>query len=71
MPVIGQHLDDRAGLQPGDVAAAVNGQPLTDSAQLRNVLARARVGSVLRLTVDRRGRRLDVEIEVEEGRTGV
>jgi len=59
---------DRAGLQPGDVVVAVDGRPVQDAAQLRNELASARVGASLRFTVRREGRRVQVEIPVEEAR---
>ena len=55
-----------AGLEPGDVVVAVDGQGLRDAAQLRNALAAVEVGSRLRLTVLRDGRRRDVEVPVEE-----
>jgi serine protease Do len=62
----------RAGLQPGDVVVAVDGRPLPDASQFRNELARARVGSVLRLTVIRRdASRVELRVPVEEGRGGV
>jgi Do/DeqQ family serine protease len=55
-----------AGLEPGDVVVAVDGQGLRDAAQLRNALAAVEVGSRLRLTVLRDGRRRDIEVPVEE-----
>ena len=59
---------DRAGVLPGDVIVAVDGRPVEDAGQLRNELARAEVGSELRLTVLRQGRRADVRVPVEERR---
>ena len=55
-----------SGLEPGDVVVAVGGEPLRDAAQLRNALAAVEVGSRLRLTVVRDGRRREVEVPVEE-----
>jgi serine protease DegS len=59
---------DRSGVLPGDVIVAVDGRPVEDAGQLRNELARAEVGSELRLTVLRQGRRTDVRVPVEERR---
>jgi Do/DeqQ family serine protease len=59
---------DRAGVQPGDVVVAVDGRPLDETAQLRNALAQVEVGSELRLTVLREGRRIEIRIPVEEAR---
>ena len=59
---------DRAGIEPGDVVVAVNGRAVEDAAQLRNELARAEVGSELRLTLLRGGRRREVRVSVEEAR---
>jgi serine protease Do len=61
---------DRAGVEPGDVVVAVEGRPVESAAQLRNELARAAVGSRLRLTVARGRRRLDITIAVEEAHPG-
>ena len=61
---------DRAGVAPGDVVMAVEGRPVESAAQLRNELARAAVGSRLRLTVARGRRRLDITVSVEETAPG-
>jgi Do/DeqQ family serine protease len=55
-----------AGLEPGDIVVAVGGAPLQDAAQLRNALAAVEVGSRLKLSVLRDGRRLEIEVPVEE-----
>jgi Do/DeqQ family serine protease len=57
---------DRAGLEPGDVILALDGRPIQDAAQLRNELAAARVGSRLKLSVLREGRRRELDVTVEE-----
>jgi S1-C subfamily serine protease len=59
---------DRAGIEPGDVVVAVDGRHLADAAQLRNELARAEVGSELRLTILRNGRRREIRVPVEEAK---
>jgi serine protease Do len=60
----------RAGLEPGDVLTAVEGRPIESAAQLRNELARATVGSTLRLRVVRDGRARDLRVAVEEAGSG-
>jgi serine protease Do len=57
---------DRAGLVPGDLVVAVDGQEVTDAAHLRNDLAAARVGAELRLRVLREGSTIEIRIRVEE-----
>ena len=57
---------DRAGLEPGDVVVEVEGRAVENAAQLRNELARAEVGSTLRVTVLREGRRRVLRIPVVE-----
>jgi len=61
---------DRAGVEPGDVVVAIEGRPVESAAQLRNELARAAVGSRLRLTVARGRRRLELTVPVEEKHPG-
>jgi serine protease Do len=61
---------DRAGLQPGDVVLAVDGRAIDGAAQLRNELARAAVGSDIRLSLVRDGRRSEVKVHVEEADSG-
>ena len=52
---------DRAGVQPGDVVVEVDGRDVENAAQLRNELAAAEVGTDLRLTLLRQGRKLEVD----------
>jgi Do/DeqQ family serine protease len=47
---------ERAGLRPGDVVVAVNGRPVADSGDLRNVIGLSRSGSEVRLTILRDGK---------------
>jgi serine protease Do len=61
---------DRAGVEPGDVVVGLDGHPIHDAAQLRNELSAAAVGSRVRLTVLRNGRRLEVTVPVEEAQAG-
>jgi len=57
---------DRAGLEPGDVVIAVDGEAIPDSARFRRKLAGAEVGSTLRITVVRNGRQREFKVKVEE-----
>jgi S1-C subfamily serine protease len=57
---------ERAGLLPGDVVLALDGQPIQDAAQLRNELARAAAGSTPHPSVRREGQRKEIAIQVEE-----
>jgi Do/DeqQ family serine protease len=59
---------DRSGVLPGDVIVAVDGRAVSDAGQLRNELARAEVGSELRLTLLRQRRRMELRVAVEERR---
>jgi len=68
MELVRRSPADRAGVLPGDVIVAVDGRNVLDAGQLRNELARAEVGSELRLTVLRQGRRTEVRVPVEERR---
>jgi len=68
MELIRRSPADVAGVLPGDVIVAVDGREVEDAGQLRNELARAEVGTQLRLTLLRQGRKLDVRVPVEERR---
>jgi S1-C subfamily serine protease len=59
---------DRAGLVPGDVVIAVDGQNIRDAQALRRALAEAAVGATLRITVLREGRRFELSLDVLEAR---
>jgi serine protease Do len=61
---------DRAGVEPGDVVVGIDGRPVHDAAQLRNELAAAPVGSHVRLTLLRDGRKVELTVSVEEAQTG-
>jgi serine protease Do len=54
----------RAGLRPGDLVTAVNGQPVDTARGLIRQIAQAPPGSHVRLTVRRQGRELDVGVTV-------
>ena len=54
-----------AGLRPGDVITAFNGQAVADAAQLRRLVADAKIGTTATLKVLRGGRPADVKIAIE------
>lgn len=56
---------DRAGIQPGDVVLAVNGQPMSVSQQLSNAIA-AHPGEQITVTVRRDGETRDVLVTPEK-----
>ena len=54
----------RAGIQPGDVIAAFNGQPVDDPSQLSRMVMDAKIGTTATLKVLRNGRTIDVQVPV-------
>jgi serine protease Do len=52
----------RAGVQPGDVIVAVNGQPVTDVEQVRGIVAKA--DKSVALLVQREGEQIFVPVRV-------
>jgi Do/DeqQ family serine protease len=52
---------DKAGLKPGDLVASVNGKPIGDAQDLRNVQGLTPLGSTLALGVERGGRSLTID----------
>jgi Do/DeqQ family serine protease len=53
-----------AGIRPGDVVVAFNGQPITEPSQLLRLVADARIGSTATLTILREGRRMDYRLPI-------
>jgi Do/DeqQ family serine protease len=68
LELLRQSPADRAGLEPGDVIVSADGKAIEDAAQLRNELASMKVGSELRLSVIREGRKREIRIAVEEAK---
>ena len=66
--VIAQVVDgsaaDEAGLQPGDIIVAVDGNPLGESLQLSNVIANKQPGDTVTLTVNRDGERREFTVSL-------
>jgi len=57
---------DRAGMEPGDVVVAVDGEAIPDAARFRRKLAAAEIGSTLRVTAMRNGKKREIKVPVQE-----
>jgi Do/DeqQ family serine protease len=55
----------RAGLEPGDIIVAFDGQKVDDPAELTRLIQDAKIGSTATLRVIREGRELDVKVPIE------
>lgn len=54
----------RAGLQPGDVILAIDGEPASDGRRTMNQVARKRPGETLRIEIQRAGEKHELNAEV-------
>jgi S1-C subfamily serine protease len=54
----------KAGLQPGDLVVAVNGEPVTDPGQIDRVVIGSKVGSTVKLEILRDGRKQTLNVPV-------
>jgi len=52
----------RAGIQPGDVVVAVNGQPVTSNSEMTREIAKVQAGDVARLDLYRDGKERNIDI---------
>jgi len=57
---------DKAGVQTEDIITAVNGKPIKDGEELVARVADTPVGEKITVTVDRRGKKLDLPITVRD-----
>jgi serine protease DegQ len=55
---------DAGGIRPGDILLAVNGDKVSDSASLLNLIAALKPGETARLTVARKQQSMDLKIQV-------
>jgi serine protease Do len=53
-----------AGMRPGDIIVAFNGQPVTDPSHFNRLVLDARIGSTATVTVLREGRRVDFKLPI-------
>ncbi|MCL1804833.1 MAG: trypsin-like peptidase domain-containing protein [Clostridiales bacterium] len=56
---------DKAGLRRGDVLLEVDGQKVTDTSQVQSVIARRRVGDIVKIIVLRDGTEVEFMVELE------
>ncbi|KVP62154.1 2-alkenal reductase [Burkholderia ubonensis] len=55
---------DKAGIKPGDILVSVNGEEITDTTKLLNVVAQIRPGATAKVHVVRKGKELDVNVMI-------
>ena len=60
----------RAGLQPGDIITALDGQPVEDASDYARMLSDAEIGSTVTLDVLRGGESLTFDVQVSLARQG-
>jgi serine protease Do len=54
----------RAGLRPGDVIVAFNGQPVTEDSQVKKLVADAKIGSTATLDLLRQGQKMQMRVPI-------
>lgn len=52
----------RSGLQPGDVIVSMNGQSITEAAQVQRVVESTKVGDAIAVTLNRAGQTVDLSV---------
>jgi len=55
---------DRAGIKPGDILMSVNGQEITDTTRLLNVIAQIKPGTAAKVHLVRKNRELDLDVTI-------
>ncbi|MFP3569216.1 Do family serine endopeptidase [Paraburkholderia sp. SIMBA_030] len=55
---------DRAGIKPGDILVSVNGQDITDTTRLLNVIAQIKPGTAAKVHLVRKGREMDLDVAI-------
>ncbi|EEA03021.1 2-alkenal reductase [Burkholderia sp. H160] len=55
---------DRAGIKPGDILTSVNGQEITDTTRLLNVIAQIKPGTSAKVHVVRKGHQIDIDVMI-------
>ena len=58
----------KAGLKAGDIITAVNGRPVHDSADVRNIIGMLRIGQKVDMTIQRDGKPKSIVALIEEPR---
>jgi len=57
---------ERAGIQVGDIIRKVNGKPVSRAQEAQRQIFGASIGDTITLTIEREGKRWDVEVTLEE-----
>jgi serine protease DegQ len=55
---------DRAGIKPGDILVSVDGQDITDTTRLLNLIAQIKPGSSAKIHLVRKNRELDLDVMI-------
>ncbi|MFX1763793.1 Do family serine endopeptidase [Paraburkholderia sp. A1RI-2L] len=55
---------DRAGIKPGDVLTAVNGEDITDTTRLLNVIAQIKPGTAAKVHLVRKNKDMDLNVTI-------
>ncbi|PCE29514.1 S1C family serine protease [Burkholderia ubonensis] len=55
---------DKAGIKPGDILVTVNGEEITDTTKLLNVVAQIKPGATTKVHVVRKGKEFDVNVVI-------
>ena len=55
---------DRAGIRPGDILVSVDGQDITDTTRLLNLIAQIKPGSNAKIHLVRKNRELDLDVMI-------
>ncbi|AOJ23677.1 MULTISPECIES: Do family serine endopeptidase [Burkholderia] len=55
---------DKAGIKPGDILVTVNGEDITDTTKLLNVVAQIKPGTPTKVHVVRKGKEFDVSVVI-------
>ncbi|WP_179403093.1 S1C family serine protease [Burkholderia guangdongensis] len=55
---------DKAGIRPGDILVSVNGEEITDTTKLLNVVAQIKPGTPTKVHVVRKGKEFDVNVVI-------
>ncbi|RQR54492.1 Do family serine endopeptidase [Burkholderia sp. Bp9125] len=55
---------DKAGIRPGDILVSVNGDEITDTTKLLNVVAQIKPGATAKVHVVRKGKEFDVSVTI-------
>ncbi|MGU7783897.1 Do family serine endopeptidase [Burkholderia sp. PU8-34] len=55
---------DKAGIKPGDILVSVNGEEITDTTKLLNVVAQIKPGATTKVHVVRKGKEFDLNVVI-------